>query len=79
MQVVLELRASVAAERNRRVEAEAARDQECCRRLQADTSAVAATSAAAAARQAVLAAERRLRSGGQQALRTQYPHSFTLC
>ncbi len=67
-QEILELQASITAEYNRRREAEAARDQECCRRLQADTSAVAATSAAAAAREAVLAAERRLRSAGHQAL-----------
>jgi hypothetical protein len=65
-QEVLELRASVAAERNRRLEAESARDQENCRRLKADANAVAATSAAAAARDSVLAAERRLRSGGHQ-------------
>ncbi len=64
----MELRASLAAERNRRVEAEAARDQEYCLRLKADASAVAAASASAAAQEAVLAAERRLRSGGHQVL-----------
>ncbi len=69
-QEILELRASLAAECNRRMEAEAARDQEYCCRLQAEASAAAANSAASAAREAVLAVEHRLRFASHQALKS---------